>query len=174
MLHLWGGRMRRRLFSALIALALPFSVSAKLTPVKLQELVGFSNFIFIGRIHSRGDDIVLRGSFNSWGRLQIDVERPICGNFFKEEWPDGRVEVLYPVNPMERPSFEPGTRYMFFWKDGYSGPQLAPSFYGAARVEDEVVHMQFVEDIARRIPLTELEGMIDCSAATGSKELPAR
>jgi len=165
----------KSLFSlAFVAAILPFSVIAKLPPAKLAELVGFSNFIFVGRIHSRGDEAVLRGSFNSWGRLQIDVERPICGQFFREEWPDGRVEVLYPINPMERPSFEQGTRYVFFWKDGDGGPQLAPSFYGAARIEDDLVHMQLVEDIARKIPLNELEEMIDCSTATGSKELPVR
>ncbi|MEZ5455985.1 MAG: hypothetical protein R3F04_07715 [Lysobacteraceae bacterium] len=166
-------RVKRLSCLALLVAAFPFSVSAKLPPAKLADLVGFSNFIFVGRIYSRGDDAVLRGSFNSWGRLQIEVERPICGQFFKEEWPDGRVEVLYPINPMERPSFELGTRYVFFWKDGYSGPQLAPSFYGAARIEDELVYMQLVEDIARKIPLNELEGMIDCSSATGSNELPA-
>lgn len=163
--------MKHLFFLAAVAWLASSGASAKPPPVKLDELVKFSDFIFVGRIHTRGDEPVLRGSFNTWGRLQIDVEHTICGGFFKEEWPDGRVEVLYPLNPIERPSFDPGDRYLFFWKDGYSGPQLAPSFYGAARFESELVHMEPVSDVGRSLPLKELEGMIDCHDATGSKEL---
>lgn len=163
--------MKRLLFVVVLACGVMLDAMAKLPPVKLGELVRFSDFIFVGRIYSRGEDALLRGSFNSWGRLQIEVERTICGQFFKDEWPDGRVEVLYPLNPVERPSFAPGGRYLFFWKDGHSGPQLAPSFYGAARVEGELVHMEPVSDVGKPIPLKELEGMIDCRTAAGSKEL---
>ncbi len=149
-------------------------VAAKLPRVDLRDLVSFSDFIFIGRIHSRGDEVVLRGSFNTWGLLEIEVDHVICGGFFKEEWPDGRVEVLFPMNPMERPSFDPGARYLFFWKDGHSGPQLAPSFYGASLIEGGLVNMQLIDDIARSVPVDELEAMIDCNLATGSGQIPAR
>jgi hypothetical protein len=146
-------------------------LEAKLPPITLDQLVGFSEIIFVGRVHARGDAPVLRGSFNSWGRLEIDVERTICGKFFKDEWPNGRVEALYFLNPVERPSFDPGVRYLFFFRESYSGPQLAPSYHGAVRIEGDLVHMEPVDDVGRALPLTELETMIDCRKATGDKEL---
>jgi hypothetical protein len=159
-------------FSMFVLMALSAAcVNARLPPVTLEKLVGFSNFIFVGSVYSRGDDPVLRGSFNTWGLLRIDVERSVCGRFFEEEWPDGRIEVLYPLNPIERPSFDPGSRYLFFLRESHSGPQLAPSFYGAARIDGDVVHMEDVGDIGRPLPLQELTEMIDCRAATGIKEL---
>lgn len=106
--------MKRLLFVVVLACGVMLDAMAKLPPVKLGELVRFSDFIFVGRIYSRGEDALLRGSFNSWGRLQIEVERTICGQFFKDEWPDGRVEVLYPLNPVERPSFAPGGGVIYF------------------------------------------------------------
>ncbi|MBD8528194.1 hypothetical protein [Pseudomarimonas arenosa] len=145
---------------------------ARLPPVNLDEIVASSDFIFVGTVHRRGTEPLLATGFSHLGRLELNVDRVICGVFAAEEWPEGRLQTLFDLNPIERPSFEQGTRYVFFARTDHNGVQLAPSFLGAAALDSEgMVGLRQVDDVGRSLPLDSLVERIDCERAIGKSVL---
>jgi hypothetical protein len=94
----------------------------------------------------------------------MSVDEVVCGQFHGEGWPSGRVQVLYPLNLRGLPSLEVGADYLFFMRIGYSGPELAPQYYGAMAIGDGLVDLRVVSDVGRAVPRAELTRLVDCSA----------
>lgn len=155
----------RKIIPAIVVCAfLPSGGHAKFAPASLGDAIGFSNLIFIGTVFEKNERPLVRDSFNSWGVLEISVDSVICGGFYPEEgWRNGRVEVLYQINPIERPLFGVGEKYVFFYRTTYGGPTLAPSFYGAVPVANDEIDARIFSDIDRTMHISDFNDLIDCS-----------
>jgi len=146
-----------------LAIFLGPPVSFALAPsATFQQVVAESDWIFVGRIEKIDGKPALHDANGPLTKLTISVGEVICGRPEAMGLKQGVLEILYNLEFLERPNFQRGKSFLFFWKNDENGPRLAPEYYGALPVVAGEVDVSIFAGVKKTAGTRDLKDKISC------------
>jgi len=128
----------------------------------LKNTVANSDWIFVGHIEKIHATPSLHDVNGDLSKIEISVKVVLCGKPEALGLAQGRLELLYRPQFIERPRFEVGNDFLFFWKNDENGPRIAPEYYGALPVNGDSVDMSAFFGAAKRELVEDVRKKISC------------